>query len=164
MPKQKKLSFQARAEQLTKEEAWRIAKGTQSPGQTKEQIKLIAKGIEKGIALYKKQEREKSRERAKLRKKRDKQRAGGNTDAPAGMLSAGDADSAAKRPAAKPLAVAGAIFFLVAIAHLARYLSKTELLIGSFPVPVIWSLPAAVVSGLLAVWMFRSMRGSNDRE
>jgi len=161
MSKQKKPTFHTQAEQMIKEEALRIAKGTQTPGQTKEQTKLIAKGIEKGIALYKKQEREKARERAKLRKKREKQQAGENTDATAGMLSA---DDAARRPAAMPLAVASVIFFLVAIAHITRYLSKTELIIGSFPVPVIWSLPAAVVSGLLAVWMFRSMRGSNDRE
>lgn len=32
----------------------KIAKATQKPGQTKEQTKLIAQGIEKGIAQYKK--------------------------------------------------------------------------------------------------------------
>lgn len=38
----------------TQTEAMKIAKATQKPGQTKEQTKLIAQGIEKGIAQYKK--------------------------------------------------------------------------------------------------------------
>ncbi|GIU31812.1 hypothetical protein TUM4433_23950 [Shewanella schlegeliana] len=37
----------------TKTEAMKVAKATQKPGQTKEQTKLIAQGIEKGIAEYK---------------------------------------------------------------------------------------------------------------
>lgn len=52
----------------TKTKAMKIAKGTQKPGQTKEQTKLIAQGIEKGIAEYKKREKQKSRERDKQRK------------------------------------------------------------------------------------------------
>ncbi len=44
------------------EEAMAIARGTQKPGQTKEQTRLIAQGIQKGIALYKKQQAEKKRE------------------------------------------------------------------------------------------------------
>ena len=46
----------------TQEEAIKMAKATQRPGQTKEQTKLIAQGIEKGINLYKKQQKAKSRE------------------------------------------------------------------------------------------------------
>ena len=53
----------------TQQEALAIAKGTQRPGQTKEQTKLIAQGIEKGIAEYKKREKQKARERDKQRKK-----------------------------------------------------------------------------------------------
>lgn len=49
--------------------ALKIAKGTQRPGQTKEQTKLVAQGIEKGIAEYRKQEKAKARERDKQRKK-----------------------------------------------------------------------------------------------
>jgi len=48
--------------QETKDEAARIARSTQRPGQTKEQTKLIAQGIEKGIDLYKKQQKAKARE------------------------------------------------------------------------------------------------------
>lgn len=46
----------------TQDDAVKAAKATQRPGQTKEQTKLIAQGIEKGIAHYKKQQKEKSRE------------------------------------------------------------------------------------------------------
>ena len=45
------------------EQAIKVAKANQKPGQTKEQTKLIAQGIEKGIAEYKKQQSQKQRER-----------------------------------------------------------------------------------------------------
>ncbi len=45
----------------TQEEALKIAKATQRPGQTKEQTKLVAQGIEKGISHYKKQQKIKNR-------------------------------------------------------------------------------------------------------
>lgn len=62
--------------QETQNEAMNIARATQKPGQTKEQTKLIAQGIEKGIALYKKQQKERSRQADKAKKKqlREKQR------------------------------------------------------------------------------------------
>ncbi|MDC9727946.1 MAG: DUF2956 domain-containing protein [Methyloprofundus sp.] len=53
----------------TQNDALKIAKGTQKPGQSKEQTKLIAQGIQKGIELYKKQQKEKSRELNKKLKK-----------------------------------------------------------------------------------------------
>lgn len=46
----------------TRKEAAAIAKGTQRPGQTKAQTKLVAQGIERGIDIYKKQHKEKLRE------------------------------------------------------------------------------------------------------
>lgn len=52
----------------TQQEALAAAKATQKPGQTKEQTKLIAQGIEKGIAEYKKLQKAKARERDKFRK------------------------------------------------------------------------------------------------
>lgn len=61
----------------TIDEALKIAKGTAKPGQTKEQTKIIAQGIEKGIAEYKKREKAKARERDKARKK---QRTANETD------------------------------------------------------------------------------------
>ncbi|WP_297480812.1 DUF2956 domain-containing protein [uncultured Photobacterium sp.] len=53
----------------TQIEALRVAKATQKQGQTKEQTKLIAQGIQKGIEQYKKQQKAKARERDKLKKK-----------------------------------------------------------------------------------------------
>ncbi|MDA0148093.1 DUF2956 domain-containing protein [Vibrio sp. LaRot3] len=64
----------------TQQEAMKIAKATQKPGQTKEQTKLVAQGIEKGIALYKKQQKEKSRQADKAKKKIKKQRQAENAD------------------------------------------------------------------------------------
>jgi len=55
------------------EEAIAIARGTQKPGQTKEQTKLIAQGIKKGIELYKKQQNTTARELDKKRKQALKQ-------------------------------------------------------------------------------------------
>lgn len=40
----------------------KVAKATQRPGQTKEQTRLIAQGIQKGIDQYKKQQKAKARE------------------------------------------------------------------------------------------------------
>ncbi|MCE9685432.1 DUF2956 domain-containing protein [Shewanella sp. AS16] len=62
----------------TQEQALKLARATQSQGQTKEQTKLIAQGIEKGIAEYKKLHKAKARERDKLRKQqlRSKSRSG----------------------------------------------------------------------------------------
>ncbi|MBU2897351.1 DUF2956 domain-containing protein [Vibrio hepatarius] len=56
----------------TQQEALKIAKATQKPGQTKEQTKLIAQGIEKGIVQYKKQHKEKTRQAGKAKKKAKK--------------------------------------------------------------------------------------------
>ncbi len=49
-------------------EAAVIARATQKRNQTKEQTKLIAQGIQKGIAEYKKQQKGKARELGKLKK------------------------------------------------------------------------------------------------
>ena len=43
----------------------KIARGTQKQGQTKEQTKLIAQGIQKGIEQYKKQQKAKARDLSK---------------------------------------------------------------------------------------------------
>lgn len=52
-----------------KDDAMKIAGATQRPGQTKEQTKLIAQGIQKGIAQYKKKQSTKARELDKKLKK-----------------------------------------------------------------------------------------------
>ncbi|MGV2989013.1 DUF2956 domain-containing protein [Vibrio sp. E150_011] len=58
----------------TQQEAMRIAKSTQKPGQTKEQTRIVAQGIEKGIALYKKQQKEKKRQADKAQKKQRREK------------------------------------------------------------------------------------------
>ena len=57
----------------SQDEAMRIARGTQRPGQSKEQTKLIAQGIQKGIEQYKKRHSVKARELDKKLKKVDQQ-------------------------------------------------------------------------------------------
>ncbi len=64
----------------TKNEALKVAKATQKPGQTKEQTRLIAQGIEKGIAEYKKQQKSKARDRDKARKQEIKSKQQQQTD------------------------------------------------------------------------------------
>ena len=48
---------------IAPDEAMKIARGRQLPGQTKEQTRLIAQGIQKGIEQYKKQHKARVRER-----------------------------------------------------------------------------------------------------
>lgn len=57
-----KYSKKNNVSEKTKDDALKIARGTQKPGQTKEQTKLIAQGIQKGIEQYKKKHKEKTRE------------------------------------------------------------------------------------------------------
>ncbi len=68
----KKQSHQTVSPQ-TQEQALKIARATQRPGQTKEQTKLIAQGIQKGIEQYKKQQKAKARELDKNLKKSRRQ-------------------------------------------------------------------------------------------
>jgi len=63
------MAKKTKVSEKTKEEAMKIARGTQRPAQTKEQTKLIAQGVQKGIELYKKQQKEKHRELDKKLKK-----------------------------------------------------------------------------------------------
>jgi hypothetical protein len=56
----------------TLQEAEKLAKGIQKPGQTKEQTKLVTQGIAKGIELYKKQQKAKARDQNKSKKKQIK--------------------------------------------------------------------------------------------
>ncbi|MCP5078380.1 MAG: DUF2956 domain-containing protein [Psychromonas sp.] len=55
-------------------EALAVAKKTQKPGQTKEQTRLIALGIQKGITDYKKSAKAKQRQADKAQKKQKKQK------------------------------------------------------------------------------------------
>jgi len=57
----------------SQDEAVRIARGTQQPGQTREQTKLVARGIQKGIEQYKHQQKARARELDKKLKKARRQ-------------------------------------------------------------------------------------------
>lgn len=57
------------ASDKTIQEAEKIANGIKKPEQSKEQTKLITQGIQKGIELYKKQQKAKARELDKHLKK-----------------------------------------------------------------------------------------------
>lgn len=50
-------------------ESLRLARANQAPGQTKEQTQLIAQGIQKGLAEYKRAQKAKQREADRARKK-----------------------------------------------------------------------------------------------
>jgi hypothetical protein len=71
----------------TQQEAIKIAKATQKPGQTKEQTKLVAQGIEKGIALYKKQQKEKKRQADKAQKKQKRTKSSESVASPVALES-----------------------------------------------------------------------------
>jgi len=58
----------------TVDEALAIAKKTQKQGQSKEQTRLIAQGIQKGIAEYKKSAKAKLRQADQAKKKQQKQK------------------------------------------------------------------------------------------
>ncbi|PKF60812.1 DUF2956 domain-containing protein [Psychromonas sp. psych-6C06] len=66
----------------TVEEALAIAKKTQKSGQSKEQTRLIAQGIQKGIAEYKKSVKAKQRQADKAQKKLQKQKQTADTSQP----------------------------------------------------------------------------------
>jgi len=57
-----KRSIKHQQVEVTHDEAMRIARGRQRPGQTKEQTKLIAQGIQEGIKQYRKQQSARGRE------------------------------------------------------------------------------------------------------
>lgn len=58
----------------TQQEAMKIARANQKPGQTKEQTQLIAQGIQKGIDEYKKQMKARAREANRQKKQQAKAR------------------------------------------------------------------------------------------
>lgn len=53
-----------------------------------------------------------------------------------------------------PLIVAGIIFALIALAHLARLFFHFPLVIFNFPVPLWANIIALIAFALLAFWMF----------
>ncbi len=143
-------------DQRIQEEALRVAKSIQVPGQSKEQTKLIAKGIEKGIALYKQQQSAKARERDKARKRAGKPLSA--SQAQALDEESGSGDETLASPAKAALLMAGALFALVGLLNLVRYVLGWQFQIERFDVPSAWSLAVAGLMAGLAFWMFRSAK------
>ena len=54
--------------------------------------------------------------------------------------------------------VSGLVFCFIALAQAARALGQLPVHVGSFEVPVLASWIAAVVTGSLCVWAFRSQK------
>lgn len=157
MHQNKPPSPKEQAEQRSQEEALRVAKSIQAPGQTREQTKLVAKGIEKGIALYKQQQKAKARELDKARKKalRQKAQESGQPGEEEDLPQEYDGDGDAARPA---LVVAGTLFALAALLHALRYWLGWRVSVGDFEIPPSWSLAAVFVAAGLAGWMVHAAR------
>lgn len=68
-----KYSKKRQLSETSHDEAMQIARGTQRPGQSKEQTKLIAQGIQKGIEQYKRRQNAKARDLDKKLKKVNQQ-------------------------------------------------------------------------------------------
>jgi len=133
------------------EEALAVARGIQKPGQTKEQTRLIAQGIAKGIEQYKRQQAAKSRERDKLRKRQQREKLSPQTEARTDD-SWVEMDQLA--PARVVLFAFGAVFLVMALFHIARWWAGWELLVGSWSIPSWGSILAGPVLGLLALGSF----------
>lgn len=75
------------------------------------------------------------------------------TRVPGSFLSIGKKgrEAAVQRPA---LYTAAAILAAVALAHWLRFFLQTEIIVGGFAIPVLWSLPAAIIATLLSAWIF----------
>ncbi|MBI3320438.1 MAG: hypothetical protein HYZ89_07640 [Candidatus Omnitrophica bacterium] len=52
------------------------------------------------------------------------------------------------------------IFGLVSFLHIVRIVTRTKVLIGNWPVPLMLSWVASLLSGILAWWMWRTSRSS----
>lgn len=161
MTKYKKTSFEAQAAQQIKDEAHRIATGIKTAGQSREQTKLIAKGIEKGIALYKKQEGVKARSRNKRQRN---SKTASTTSANAQAKPDSDTQhppvQTNARQTASALITAGVIFLLAGTTLAGCLLADIVIDVGDYAIPSLWSLPTALICFALATWMFTAARMS----
>lgn len=143
------------AEELILEEAQRMARSVQKPGQTKEQTKLIAQGIAKGIELYKKQQSAKARDRDKARKRALRLRQSETQDREDAVSEQGEwAAGHTGSGGAVALWTGGAVFAAMAAIHLWRVLAGWPLILGQWTLPSWGSLAAAGLLAALSSWFF----------
>lgn len=159
MTKKKKTSFEAQAAQQIKDEAHRIATGIKTTGQTREQTKLIAKGIEKGISLYKKQEGVKTRTRnKKQRSSKNDSTTSANSQARPDSETQNQPRQQSTKQIAGALITATAVFLLVGTTIAGCLLADIAIYVGDYKIPALWSLPTALICFALACWMFLTAR------
>jgi hypothetical protein len=144
--------------QTTQEEALQVARATQKPGQTKEQTKLIAQGIAKGIELYKRQQSAKARERDKLKKRLDRERQARPGHADDQTLEIEPLEDGEFGRIGLALWLSGGLFGLMALAHAIRWIAGWELSIAGWLVPIWASAIAIPLLGGLALWLVLSAR------
>jgi len=116
------------------EEAKALARAHQKPGQTKEQTRLIAQGIAKGIEQYKRQQSAKARERDKSRKRVEKLRQANDEPPRAFDPSAPDHETTARSDRG-PLLLGGGVFGLLSMALALLLLKGWSLTIAGWLVP-----------------------------
>ena len=150
MSQKKPESFSQQAELRQQEEALRVANSIQVPGQTKEQTRQIAKGIEKGIALYKQQQKAKARERDRARKKGSNQH-----HVQISQVEPSADDEIVASPVLPALSMVGGIFSLASFFHLLCYFLGWRFVFEGFEIPTSWSLAAALLAACLSGWLFR---------
>jgi len=131
------------------EEALAVARATRKPEQTKEQTRLIAQGIAKGIEHYKRQQSAKARERDKSRKRLEKarsQNSGAQIDAEPGL------DRASPVQIRTALVVCGILLLTLSLLHVIPLLAGWRIAIGAWTLPAGLSLLVAVLLASLAGW------------
>ncbi len=57
-----------------------------------------------------------------------------------------------------PLIVAGIVFAIVALAHLARIYFQIPVVVGTTEVPFSVNIIGFIVAAILSIWMFRSCK------
>ncbi len=136
------------------EEALKVARSIQKPGQTKEQTKLVAQGIAKGIELYKKQQSAKARERDKARKKALKLKQADMSAQGPDRENAVFASDLAQSGVRGTLILGGAVFAATAGIFTASSFAGWPVSFGAFTLPGWVSLTAGLSTAGLSGWFF----------
>lgn len=139
----------------TQDEALAVARATQKPGQTKEQTRLIAQGIAKGIEQYKRQQSAKARERDKARKRYQKIQSQSSEASDDPDQLDHDASDHAGLNRVPVLMINGILMSVLSMLHLWHLIADGEVVVNSQPIPAWVSLLAAPLFGGLGIWSFR---------
>jgi hypothetical protein len=147
-------SIQTQVNESIQEEALKVARSIQKPGQTKEQTKLIAQGIAKGIELYKKQQSAKARERDKVRKKALKLKQVESTGQQREEDEADFTLDLAESGISGMLLLGGGVFAVMAGILAVSLVAGWLVSLGPFTLPVWASLAAAIAFAGFSGWFF----------